>query len=506
MFFTFLTWSASADCPSIIEYAKGLNMHLVQPIMMFNMINYDCCDPTKNPSIVCNSNRVTRLIWSQLGLNGTINMMHMIEITPVIDLSNNFIYGNISFFPEHLSFLSLENNYLSGPLPSLPLGGVDFNIKNNFFTGQIPNLEYYFQIVNADHNLFTGPPPGFTPATITYSIAYNQLTGSLPEFYDFFWIRKIYLNNNLLSGDLVNPLIAILEVLVLDNNLFSGSIGVLPLELVVFSISNNNLKGLLPAIPSTIKILRIGPGNQLHGTVNLTAPTVLNLQGNYITNLVIKNTSQLTSCTLDNTPLLYLANNYNMCSKNNMYIESPEAYTQFLNPVTFMFTTITTATASTSSSTIATTTSTIAISTTRMIITTSKSTVSPITDKGSMQTSTTRNQNLPTFTHSSTRYITHKSLISTTTLITKSNLSIKRSSTSISIKSIQTSISNINDIFLITITPITIFFILKLLFDSILFVFILYSLIHLKKNRKLKRIYVYTPSTINTLDTVYQNK
>ena len=114
-------------------------------------------------------------------------------------------------------------------------------------------------------------------------LAHNKLTGNLPTVYPT-GFRSIHVDDNLLGGD-------------------------------------------LPIFPSTIAVLYLGwlgIGNRFTGTLRLTRPVVVGIDTNWITDIVIADTSAITSCILSNNPLLGNSNIalLTMCTKNGLYSPS----------------------------------------------------------------------------------------------------------------------------------------------------------------------------------------
>ena len=118
-----------------------------------------------------------------------------------------------------------------------------------------------------------------------------------------------------------------LDTLYLYGNYFTGPIPTLPSGLTHLSVSDNNMSGDVPPIPSTVKWCVLGypnlPGNHFTGSVTLNRPTDVFINGNWIADIVIYDTTAIRNgrCNLSNTPLLGNPHisNLSMCTQNGLY-------------------------------------------------------------------------------------------------------------------------------------------------------------------------------------------
>ena len=111
----------------------------------------------------------------------------------------------------------------------------------------------------------------------------------------------------------------------------------LPSGLVQLWLDGNQMSGDLPFFPNTIEYLYLGfpgyPGNHFSGTLRLNRPTHLYINYNWITDVVIQNSSLLTSwCDFSRNPLLGNPNiaNLKMCLKSGLYSASLLPITRIL--------------------------------------------------------------------------------------------------------------------------------------------------------------------------------
>ncbi len=137
--FLSLLWaiSSSTDCNDAINFARGLNMHLVQPLKFASIVD-DCC--SINTGISCLNERPSHYSWSSMNLNGTINSTALSSQIYMLNLNTNNINGTIPSLPSYLGQLYLYGNKLSGSLPTVLPNLIFLYIHYNYFTGQLPRM------------------------------------------------------------------------------------------------------------------------------------------------------------------------------------------------------------------------------------------------------------------------------------------------------------------------------------------------------------------------------
>ena len=148
--------------------------------------------------------------------------------------------------------------------------------------------------------------------------------------------------NGVINGTAIPSSMIILR---LNNNAIIGSItNALPDGLLYLYLYGNQMSGDLPSFPNTLTRLVLGypgyPGNRFTGTLILNQPIQLYINDNWITDVVIRDSSVLATggylCDLSNTPLLGNQNiaELTICTKNGLYSAA-------LLPVTRSMTTLT---------------------------------------------------------------------------------------------------------------------------------------------------------------------
>jgi serine/threonine protein kinase len=221
-----------------------------------------------------------------------------------LNLANNSLNGR---FPSigvlsELTVLIGSNagpKGFSGPIPSdiIKLTKlVHLDLSENVFAGTFPlfntSSEFPFlQYLNFAANEITGTVPQSLqlqfPALTNISAGQNYLSGTLaPNFVSAsinLW--SVRLNNNELEGafpDLTGS--ASLTILEFGHNSFTGQLLGIPSAAEYFDLTNNQLSGYLPVIPTSLNTFCVGK-NLFSGELNMTNfdfPTlkILDVSGN----------------------------------------------------------------------------------------------------------------------------------------------------------------------------------------------------------------------------------
>ena len=135
-------YSVSADCPNVIELARGLGMQTARPAI-WTALQGDCCNYGASNVICDGSQRVTQIWWYTMGLYGVINGSAIPSSVMHLGLYDNVITGTFpSALPSGLRELYLHGNQMSGNLPSFPstlqyLGLGYSGYPGNYFTGTL---------------------------------------------------------------------------------------------------------------------------------------------------------------------------------------------------------------------------------------------------------------------------------------------------------------------------------------------------------------------------------
>ncbi|KAJ3317897.1 hypothetical protein HDV06_001055 [Boothiomyces sp. JEL0866] len=131
----------------------------------------------------------------------------------------------------------------------------------------------------------TGPIPDLALPKLKYlKLAYNKLTGTLPTFAKFKWLRSLRVNNNQLTG-VIPTLPPSLIVLALNDNKFIGfnQTQISP-KLSNLYLGNNNLKVPL-TLPATNTIYECDAlfKNSLCVPKGSSIPQACNYEGSFST-------------------------------------------------------------------------------------------------------------------------------------------------------------------------------------------------------------------------------
>ena len=289
----FCDWMYEAGQPPIATYNKVMGFTVSSCLAM----DYVSCDFAGNvvelrlssrglagplPSSFGNLNEVKRIELSFNKLNGTLptsvwssgKLEHLF-------VSKNRFSGNIPC-PSHAEpkFMSLYigRNDFTGAFPTclfstLPrLQSLDMSylrLTNAFIPATFANVGHTFVNLFAEHSGLTGPLPrelacmrmviyfhmgrnsitGFPqyaidrmPTLYSLDLSFNQLSGAMPHFDNNTELRRIYLENNMLTGDFTAQLAQFatyqdagaLSAAHLSNNGLSG-----PLPQVLYNLKTN---------------------------------------------------------------------------------------------------------------------------------------------------------------------------------------------------------------------------------------------------------------------------
>ncbi|KAK4278583.1 hypothetical protein QN277_016412 [Acacia crassicarpa] len=247
-----------------------------------------------------------RLDMSNNKLNGVVNEGHLSTLSNLTYLSvyNNFLSFNFSpewvppfqlrtFFARscnfsigfpmwlkhqrNLVYLDISGGSISdsipgwiGLLPSLSI----LNISHNKIHGELPrSLPKFGTIFDLSFNNLSGPIPQFSPLVEVLLLSNNRFSGSISSLCATLQsqLRHLDMSSNLLTGKLPHcwRQFTSLEILILGNNNFSGeipsSIGTLK-EIETIHFNNNNFSGKIPTLLDSLSLKFIDYGqNNLYG-------------------------------------------------------------------------------------------------------------------------------------------------------------------------------------------------------------------------------------------------
>eukprot|EP00835_Amoeboradix_gromovi_P005857 NODE_600_length_6246_cov_0.137628.p1 type:complete len:559 gc:universal NODE_600_length_6246_cov_0.137628:3323-4999(+) len=284
-----LAFSVSVDCDSVKALAYNLKLNIAKPEIMAE-ISLDCC---ASFGTTCLDDRVIEINWSKMNLVGTLNDSLLLpQMLEYLNLGQNLISGSITSLklPVSLSTLRLDSNNMNGVIPTLPDSLVYLQVQDNRLNGSLPVLPPNLAVLAAYNNYISGYIPQTLPRTLLYlGLSANILKG---PFYILSYptrLQYVYLQMNQLTGNL---------------NDMTGT-GILE-----FHAYSNFFTGDVPLFPDTLKAISLGmpgySGNRFTGTLKLRRPSVVLINNNWITDVIIDDTTLLsqTTCDLSNNPLL----------------------------------------------------------------------------------------------------------------------------------------------------------------------------------------------------------
>eukprot|EP00834_Sanchytrium_tribonematis_P007099 NODE_594_length_5604_cov_0.154950.p1 type:complete len:453 gc:universal NODE_594_length_5604_cov_0.154950:2702-4060(+) len=314
----------ATDCDSTMDFFKYLNMHLTDP-QIFNLIPQNCCNFTSpsnlssKVSILCASNTVTSIQLFYLNLNGTLNATSLPNYLTNLQISNSKLSSKVpDILPDSLITLNLLGNRLYGSIPStLPSNLINLYLQSNQLNGSISNLPNSLSLFYAHTNQFSGSINNLPDSSTRVNLDNNQFSGNIDKMPSrIIWYS---VSNNLLSGELMQNWPISLQSFYVDDNQFNGTLPVQLLQqLATLYIYKNQFSGCLsvPLACTTCFLYK----NQLKGPI-----TFKDISYNLITNLTVYDSSDLSTCIINDNPLLNATEMYTLpsrCGKTNLFADT----------------------------------------------------------------------------------------------------------------------------------------------------------------------------------------
>ena len=269
----------SIDCPTILNFATTLNLHLIRPDV-FSQLSADCCFSPFYTT--CINGRVTTLSLIYLNLNGTWNASAIPPSITSLNVGASLITGELTTYANLNSFQIWQND-ISGNLSSIPDGMIYFDVGGNKMNGSYPTFPDSLQVGSFYANSFFGQfPDSFPPnmRTLSAERLYGTVPYCIPSTLTGLYLTNYY--NLALTGD---------------------------------------LSGLSHWVATLQISTTLSSPFKMTGRLVLYKPQKIAISGQYISDLVVYDTSALTSCDISFTPLLNNPNivNLTMCNKNGIY-------------------------------------------------------------------------------------------------------------------------------------------------------------------------------------------
>ena len=204
------------------------------------------------------------------------------------------------------------------------------------FSEQVTSISWPNLNLNGNMNSAAWPP-----ALSSMDVSGNKLTGTLPALPSTLTTLKVA--GNSFSGSLNIAWPSGLSLLDVSNNAFQCDLsGNWPSSLTELHLNGLSCTGFIPAFLSTLQSLSLGVTsdssqfNHFSGALTMNKPIKLYINNNWITSVIVTDTSSLTSCDLSNNPLLgdpHLST-LTMCIKNNLYMPPNTISTSVTSRVT----------------------------------------------------------------------------------------------------------------------------------------------------------------------------
>eukprot|EP00834_Sanchytrium_tribonematis_P007127 NODE_602_length_5512_cov_0.250693.p1 type:complete len:587 gc:universal NODE_602_length_5512_cov_0.250693:1901-141(-) len=335
-------YDISPDCPVIMNFLQGLNLHMTNPDL-YQSIPANCCgygiDLGKafgeiyfTCTTIGSNLYLTKFQLGYVKINGVLksqfipsNLREMyiyntkLSTTIPNDLPNtirflylysNKLYGSIpDTLPNQLRELSLFDNLLSVMPKSFPSGITSLQLNNNRFTtfpiltvtlrtltinnnlifDKLPKtFPSSLTIIEASNNMIYGPIASLPLGLFELSMNFNQLNGSIVNLPESLIYLKLDFNQ--LSGNVPNRWPKSLGSINLSHNLLDGSIANVEFDFIYsLDLSWNLFTGNLPKFNSTYYDSVDLSHNHLSGDIDLGYAMIYNmyLSFNQFTNLPI---------------------------------------------------------------------------------------------------------------------------------------------------------------------------------------------------------------------------
>ena len=307
---------AISDCTNIIQFAISLGLDLISPERM-NSIRDDCCD-YDNTGVQCINGVATKIEWTDMNLNGTIETIYIPPNVTSLYLYGNLLSGSIpGGFPEGLQNLGLSNNKLTGNFPILPESLSYLSVGNNLLSGRISFNQPFNNLVvfGADFNNFSGEIAPFPKSLKQIFLTHNLLNGSFPTLpVDAKDVRSGF---NYFTGSFPSPFPTVLAEMYLHENLFSGDLPTFP----------NSLKYVYLNTVNAVKI------NRFTGSMVLSSPGYFRIPHTFITDLIVWDPNHIENCDISDTPLYGNPHirNLTICAQTGLYNASSLPQTKLLH-------------------------------------------------------------------------------------------------------------------------------------------------------------------------------
>eukprot|EP00834_Sanchytrium_tribonematis_P006144 NODE_427_length_7663_cov_0.258461.p1 type:complete len:593 gc:universal NODE_427_length_7663_cov_0.258461:419-2197(+) len=325
-------YTVSPDCPTMMNFLRGLNVHITEP-QLFDSVPEGCCNYLSGNGfgyfrISCTQIGATWYATSleieKINLTGEIKSQYLPSTMRSIYIQSTTLNCEIpSDLPNGIQTLQMAFNRLKGKIPdTLPSQLIQLDLSFNLLSGAPVSLPESLTSIYLPNNRLTKMPP-FPPNLQKMDISENLIFDKFPDSFSSS-MTQLYANGNRIYGSIPN-LPAVLMYLYLDNNQLNGTFPNLPNSIQSFQISFNKLTGSAPQTwPSSLTYLDISH-NLLTGSlqnVDTTFASSLSFSWNLFTgNLPNFKQNSYTSVDLSNNLLTGDVDLGNI-SISNLYLNS----------------------------------------------------------------------------------------------------------------------------------------------------------------------------------------
>eukprot|EP00834_Sanchytrium_tribonematis_P006951 NODE_567_length_5957_cov_0.651588.p1 type:complete len:432 gc:universal NODE_567_length_5957_cov_0.651588:2564-1269(-) len=285
-------YGVTVDCPVILNFLQGLNLHLTDPVL-YQSIPADCCTTTISSSLgdlymYCSgtapNERLDGFRLTGGNVNGTMKSQFIPSALTYLEIVSTPLNTTIpSDLPNSILYLYLWYSKFQGTIPNtLPSQLIEFGASSNQLTGLPASLPNSITDLYLESGKFTQVPP--LPASLNNLFMYDNLVTQFPKsFPSPSYILDFDLNQNLITGTIPNNLPNSIKYLYLSANVLQGAIpNSLPSKLFDLDLSENQLSVLPTSFP--VGTQRISIGGNLFTTLPSFPPNIqqMNISDNLI--------------------------------------------------------------------------------------------------------------------------------------------------------------------------------------------------------------------------------
>ena len=261
-------WSSPLKILGLSETGLPIDLpNLISNLKSLRKLYLSGCNFTRSFPILPNLTQITSLDLSHNNFSGQIPWFLLkFEQLTSLDLSYNNFIGQLSDVSTNLIEHPSPNNSSNSQLAShIPLKLVSLVLSHNLLNGTMPSWLYsipHLHSLHLDNNQLTGHIDEFQYNSLRYlDLSRNNLHGPLPiSISKLVNLYHINVSLNSLCGIMESTMFSKLknlEIVDLHSNLLQGPLPIPPFGISFFSISRNNLSGMIPSWICNISSLKV---------------------------------------------------------------------------------------------------------------------------------------------------------------------------------------------------------------------------------------------------------